>query len=169
MVIESDANQTYGYRKVENLSASVVIGGLFLVLLSERLNVPWLAKADAVAALGVAGIVVYVSLQLGHNTITKVRLLAARYGLSAHNILMYDILNNRSLDMHLEVQESSSVDQAHQQVTEFEQELRKSIPGLFRIATHIEPVGDATATRQAKPVDEAHLTQAIKRIAVGER
>ena len=51
-------------------SSSVVIAGLFLVLLSEWLNIPWLAKADAVAALGVAGIVVFVSLQLGKKTIT---------------------------------------------------------------------------------------------------
>ncbi len=50
-------------------SSSVVIAGLFLVLLAERLSLPWLAKADALAALGVAGIVVYVSLQLGRKTV----------------------------------------------------------------------------------------------------
>jgi len=50
-------------------SSSVVIGGLFLVSLSKWLDVSWLAKADAVAAMGVAGIVVYVSLQLGRKTI----------------------------------------------------------------------------------------------------
>lgn len=51
-------------------SSSVVIAGLLLVALSERLNLPWLAKADAVAAMGVAGIVVFVSIQLGRKTIT---------------------------------------------------------------------------------------------------
>lgn len=51
-------------------SSSVVIGGLFLVVLSGWLNLPWLAKADAVAALGVAGIVVFVSMQLGKKTVT---------------------------------------------------------------------------------------------------
>ncbi len=50
-------------------SSSVVIGGLALVRLAERLQLPWLVKADAVAAMGVAGIVVYVSLQLGKRTI----------------------------------------------------------------------------------------------------
>jgi cation diffusion facilitator family transporter len=38
--------------------------------LSTWLDLPWLAKADALAALGVAGIVIYVSLQLGRRTIT---------------------------------------------------------------------------------------------------
>jgi cation diffusion facilitator family transporter len=239
-------------------SSSVVIGGLVLVFLSGRLNVDWLAKADAVAALGVAAIVVYVSLQLGRRTvsdlldaippglrdevlravqqvpgvagvkearirrsgpdffadvsvmvsrdtafetahevatqveeavrsllprcedvmvnvipstahdegeITRVRLLAARFGLSAHNIRLYDLLGNRTLDMHLEVQETLSVEQAHQLASEFEEELRKSNPGLSRIVTHIEPVGEATSTRQAKPVDEARLRQVIKTLA----
>lgn len=50
-------------------SSSVVIGGLVLVVLSETFGVPWLVKADAVAALGVAGIVIYVSAQLGYRTI----------------------------------------------------------------------------------------------------
>jgi cation diffusion facilitator family transporter len=52
-------------------SSSVVIGGLVLVWLGERLGErwAWLAKADAVAAFGVAMIVVYVSLQLGRRTI----------------------------------------------------------------------------------------------------
>jgi divalent metal cation (Fe/Co/Zn/Cd) transporter len=42
-------------------SSSVVIAGLILVSLSKMLRVEWLAKADALAALGVAGIVIYVS------------------------------------------------------------------------------------------------------------
>ena len=47
----------------------MVIVGLACVWLSARLGIPWLAKADAVAALAVAGIVVYVSMQLGGRTV----------------------------------------------------------------------------------------------------
>ncbi len=50
-------------------SSAVVIVGLFLVFLSHRLEVEWLAKADAIAALGVAGIVIYISVRLGRRTI----------------------------------------------------------------------------------------------------
>ncbi len=50
-------------------SSSVVIGGLVLVVISQRFGIPWLAKADSVAAIGVAGIVVWVSLQLGQRTV----------------------------------------------------------------------------------------------------
>ena len=52
-------------------SSAVVIVGLLLVWLSERLGPEWawLVKADAVAALVVAGIVIYVSLQLGRRAV----------------------------------------------------------------------------------------------------
>lgn len=50
-------------------SSSVVLAGLGLVALAERTGVAWLHKADAAAALGVAGIVVWVSVRLGRRTI----------------------------------------------------------------------------------------------------
>ncbi|MBN1937985.1 MAG: cation diffusion facilitator family transporter [Candidatus Aminicenantes bacterium] len=51
-------------------SSSVVILGLVLVWLADIVKLPWLVKADAVAALGVSAIVVVVSLRLGKKTIT---------------------------------------------------------------------------------------------------
>jgi cation diffusion facilitator family transporter len=50
-------------------SSSVVLFGLVLVLLSRALRAPWLVKADAIAALAVAGIVVWISVRLGRKTI----------------------------------------------------------------------------------------------------
>jgi len=50
-------------------SSSVVILGLILVLVAEQKHLPWLRHADPVAALGVAGIVVYISMRLGKRTL----------------------------------------------------------------------------------------------------
>lgn len=50
-------------------SSSVVIVGLILVRLAQVLEAPILEKADAGAALGVAGIVIYVSVQLGRRAV----------------------------------------------------------------------------------------------------
>src|SRR6516225_1059217 len=50
-------------------SSAVVILGLALVLAGQRYSYPGLAKADALAALCVAGIVVYVSWRLARQTI----------------------------------------------------------------------------------------------------
>src|SRR5690348_149369 len=50
-------------------SSSVVIVGLALVYVADYKNVPWLRSADPVAALVVAGIVVFISLRLGKRTV----------------------------------------------------------------------------------------------------
>jgi cation diffusion facilitator family transporter len=50
-------------------SSAVVIAGLALVRAGDALGVPWLARADAVAALGVAAIAVVVSLRLGRKSL----------------------------------------------------------------------------------------------------
>jgi cation diffusion facilitator family transporter len=51
-------------------SSSVVIAGLFVVWLAERFSLPsWLGQADAIAALGVSGIVIWVSARLAKETI----------------------------------------------------------------------------------------------------
>jgi cation diffusion facilitator family transporter len=49
-------------------SSVVVVTGLGGVLLGGRLGLPWLGRADAVAALAVAGIVVWVTVRLGRKS-----------------------------------------------------------------------------------------------------
>jgi cation diffusion facilitator family transporter len=50
-------------------SSSVVILGLVLVWAAESRGLPWLRHADPVAALVVAGIIVYISVRLGKKTV----------------------------------------------------------------------------------------------------
>lgn len=50
-------------------SSAVVILGLALVWLGHRLGIPWLRIADPIAALAVAGVIVYVSSRLARQTI----------------------------------------------------------------------------------------------------
>jgi cation diffusion facilitator family transporter len=238
-------------------SSSVVIGGLFLVTLAKWLDLKWLEKADAVAAMGVAGIVVYVSIQLGRKTIvdlldaippglredviravqnvpgvlavtrarirrsgpeffadvsvsvsretafelahdiaalaeeavhsvvagahdvvvnviptasddegiiTQVRLLAARYGMGAHSLRLYDVLGDRTLELHVEVKDTLSLEEAHTQVTQFEEAVLKALSGISEIVTHIEPSGDAAATRQVARVGKKQIIEATQRV-----
>ncbi|MCE5267002.1 MAG: cation-efflux pump [Planctomycetaceae bacterium] len=234
-------------------SSGVVLLGLIGVVVGERFDLPWLKAADAVAALGVAIIVVYVSVQLGKKSVgdlldsvpkgmhdrvaavarqvsgvesvtrlrlrrsgpeifadltlsvrrgaaferahdiaheaeaavravlpgadvvvhvepvaaeaedvtTVVRLLAARHGLGAHGIRIYEENQQRWLELHLEVSESLLLDEAHRQATEFERELRSNLPGVTRIITHIEPVGDGAATIRGEPAAQAQVQKAI--------
>jgi len=50
-------------------SSSVVILGLVFVTIAEQRKIPWLLDADPLAALVVAGIIVYISLRLGKRTV----------------------------------------------------------------------------------------------------
>ncbi len=234
-------------------SSSVVLLGLCGVLISQRLDMPWMVHADAVAALGVAAIVVWVSLKLGKKSIddlldgvpqglhdrvaaaaravpgvenivrlrlrrsgpeyfadvtltvgrgsafeqahdvaneveaalhavlpnadvvvhveptvaddedvtTKIRVLAARHGLGAHGIRIYEQDRQQRLELHLEVNDSLTLDEAHAQASAFERELRKDLPGITRIVTHIEPTGDAAATVQGQSVGRKRVRKAI--------
>jgi len=50
-------------------SSSVVVLGLILVFIAQQKNIPWLRNADPLAALAVAGTVVYISMRLGKRTV----------------------------------------------------------------------------------------------------
>ena len=234
-------------------SSAVVLLGLCGVLAGERFGLPWLIEADAVAALGVAAIVIGVSLRLGKKSVddlldsvpgplrdqvaaaarqvpgvedvtrlrlrrsgpeifaditlavgraaaferahdianeveaalhavlpnadvvvhvepvapgdedvtTMVRLLAARHGLGAHGIRIYEEDRQRWLELHLEVSDKLLLDEAHRQATEFERAVRQTLPGVTRIVTHIEPTGDAAATVRGQPAGQLQVQTAI--------
>jgi cation diffusion facilitator family transporter len=242
-------------------SSLVVFFGLACVFAAQKFQMAWLEKADSIAALCVAGIVVWVSMQLGKKSIddlldsvpkglqgevenavrqvagvgdirklrlrrsgpevfadvtiaveravpfekvheisegveaavrtvlpeadvvvheepiasdaedltTKVRVLATRHGVSAHGIRIYEEQGQRWLEMHLEVNESLTLDEAHRQSTEFEAALREAIPGLERIVTHIEPAGDSTSTIRAEPVGERKIRQVLEQFRLERR
>lgn len=235
-------------------SSAVVLLGLLGVAWGPRLGMPWLAQADAVAALGVAAIVAVVSLRLGRQSLadlldsvpaelgtqladatsevpgvaevrrvrlrrsgaetfadvtisvdrgttlershtiadqaeaairsvlpradvvvhiepvaqadegllTTVRVMAARHGLGAHAVRVYDAPPRRCLELHLEVSESLSLQEAHQQATRFEEDLRQALPGLARITTHLEPIGGQSTTQPACVARQAEVLQALQ-------
>jgi cation diffusion facilitator family transporter len=234
-------------------SSAVVLLGLCGVVAGEHFGLPWLLRADAVAALGVAVIVVWVSFKLGKKSVddlldsvpkglqertaaviggvpgveqvtrlrlrrsgpdffvdvtlavshaaaferahdvahnveaaihtilpkadvvvhvepiapseedvtTVVRVLAARHSLGAHGIRIYEENHQRWLELHLEVSDKLLLDEAHRQATDFERELRKTLPGVTRIVTHIEPMGDSAATVRAEPAGQLEVQRAI--------
>jgi divalent metal cation (Fe/Co/Zn/Cd) transporter len=96
--------------------------------------------------------------------VATVRVLAARHGLGAHGIRVYDVPGNRSLDLHLEVDNSLSVGEAHAQATEFENALRQTLPRIGRITTHIEPAGEVPAVRAAAPAGASRVMQALRQL-----
>lgn len=231
-------------------SSSVVILGLALVLAGQRLEIRWLAVADPLAALGVAGIVIYVSGQLGKRTIDalldaapgglrsvieqavngvdgvlrcervrvrrggnrhfvdvtisvdrtqafarvheiseaveeavrtvlphadvmvhmepraqsaesafeKVRAVALRLNLAVHEIAVQQVDGQLLVDLHLEVPEKLTLGEAHAQATRLENEIRRELPQVSYINTHIETL--ASHIEEAAEMEE--LNRAIQ-------
>jgi cation diffusion facilitator family transporter len=136
-------------------SSSVVILGLGLVWLGERLGPEWawLAKADSVAALGVAMIVVYVSLQLGRRTVS-VLLDSAPPGLveqvaaeaaRVEGVQMVGPVRVRQAgastfcDLTVAVDRSASLEEAHQIATEVEARV-SDLVHHGDVVVHVDPV-----------------------------
>lgn len=211
-------------------SSSVVILGLALVMASTRWSAPWLAKADPIAALVVAGIVVYVSWRLARQTVDalldaapsgirsriiaelyevdgvlevdrvrirrggsryfvdvsvamsrtvtfqkseqvstevaerirgllpgadvvvnavarahrreslfdRVRAVATRHNLNVHDISVQDLSGRLHVEQHVELDETLTLKDAHERVTQLEAEMRRDMPEISTILTHIE-------------------------------
>jgi cation diffusion facilitator family transporter len=229
------------------LSSFVVLLGLLGVSLATVFEMPWLEKADAVAALGVALIVIWVSIRLGkravddlldrippgiHDKVAEaakavdgveevkrvrlrrggpcffaditlavdctsrlesahkladqaeaavrdvlpnadvmihvepgdftendlfaaIRVCAARHGLEAHGIRVLEEDGKRSVEMHIEVSDTLKLEEAHRQTTEFEEDLRRAMPELTSVVTHIEPDGDTQPRVEAQTAENA--------------
>jgi cation diffusion facilitator family transporter len=211
-------------------SSAVVILGLILVLASHKYSLPWLAKADPIAALFVACIVVYVSSRLARQTVDalldaapagvrnriieevyrvdgvlevervrirrsgsryfvdvaiamprtvtfqkseqvanevsgrirqllpdadvvvnavarasrqeslfdKIRAVATRNNLNVHDISVQDIGGKLHVEQHVELDETLSLKNAHDRVTLLEAQMRRDVPEISSILTHIE-------------------------------
>jgi cation diffusion facilitator family transporter len=211
-------------------SSSVVILGLVLVIVGRKFELPWLMKADPIAALFVAGIVVYVSSRLALQTVDalldaapagirsriieavfkvdgileidrvrirrsgsryfadvsiamsrnvtfqkseqianevssrirellpdadvvvnavsrasrqeslfdRIRAVATRHNLNVHDISVQDIGGKLHVEQHVELDETLSLKEAHDRVTHLESEMKRDVPEISLILTHIE-------------------------------
>jgi cation diffusion facilitator family transporter len=238
------------------LSSGVVALGLLLVLVGRRFGIGWLRDADPIAALFVAGVVVYVSSRLARRTIDalldaapagirsriisavskvdgllevdrvrirragnryfadlsiglsrnvtfqrseqvadavtdavhnvlpdadvvvhsvpravntenifdRVRAVATRNNLNVHDVSVQDLRGNLHVEQHLELDERLSLKDAHDRVTVLEAEIRRDVPEISSILTHIESE-PATIEPGDEMVRDARLEKRLKAIA----
>ena len=98
---------------------------------------------------------------------------AARHGLEAHGIRVLDESDGRSIELHIEVADTLKLEEAHRQATEFENDLRLTVPQITAVVTHIEPGGDMQSGLESQtPADASRetalLETAIRRFAQTE-
>ncbi len=241
-------------------SSSVVIGGLALVWLGQNVfpeAAKVLARADAVAALGVAIIVLFVSYRLGKRTIDvlldsapdgmireigaaaadvdgvmsvsqvrvrrsgprvfvdlavevdrnlsferthaisdavenriraispgadvvihtdpregeretiarRIRAVAERNQMAVHNISVHEDRGQLTVDLHMEVDDHLSLQQAHEMASHIEQDLRADQPRISQINTHIESRGTGVGEGEDVTAQETRLVETVRKIA----
>ncbi|HEX2979358.1 MAG TPA: cation-efflux pump [Anaerolineaceae bacterium] len=155
-------------------SSTVVIAGLILVTVGEFLQaraaisatlLAWLYRADALAALGVSGIVIYVSLQLGKRTVEGL-LDAAPKGMrpqieqvvgSIPGVASVSKVRVRTsgpvqfVDVHLSAVPNASLEEAHAVASQVEKAVKKMYPRAD-VIVHVEP----SNPRDPEIVDAIH-------------
>jgi cation diffusion facilitator family transporter len=134
-------------------SSAVVIAGLFFVFLSDKLQIPWLVNADAIAAMGVAGIVTYVSIQLGRRAIGHLideisPTLVVDVTQAADNVpQVLKVLDVRArhsgpntfIDVTIALEDGTPLDQAHSVAEQVEAAVQATVP-KSSVMVHIDPI-----------------------------
>jgi cation diffusion facilitator family transporter len=134
-------------------SSSVVIVGLIGIVIAEQVPaVHWLSQADAIAALGVAVIVIYISIQLGKRTIMALldtapdgleeRIKAAVENMdgvtNCHQIRIRQSGPVTFIDAHVVMDGSLSLEEAHA-MTETIEAVIHSLAPESDVTVHPEP------------------------------
>ncbi|HEV2387518.1 MAG TPA: cation-efflux pump [Candidatus Acidoferrales bacterium] len=169
-------------------STLVVLAGVAAVWLGQRLNAPWLAYADPLAALGVAGVILWIGARLGKRTI-DVLLDTAPAGLverirhsveSAEGVLAVERVrvrragNRHFVDVTITVPRRLSLEQGHDLTEAVEARIRALAPA--DVMVHVEPWADsaetlfdtirAVAQRAGLPIHEISAQQLDRRLFV---
>jgi cation diffusion facilitator family transporter len=98
----------------------------------------------------------------GEHLFEAIRAVAQRMGLAIHDVTAHQHAGQLFIELHLEVDESLSLREAHRQATELEEEIRKLRNGLTDVNIHIEPLGHHIATPDAGAGEMKQLSRAIE-------
>jgi cation diffusion facilitator family transporter len=152
-------------------SSSVVMVGLGLVWLARELGRPGLVKADAVAALVVAGIVVWVGLRLGRRSVAdlldevppglKERVEEAARVDGVREVVRVRVRRSGPesfVDCTLRVEAGASLERGHHIAEAAENAIRGVLPGAD-VVVHVEP-GD-----EPQEAGAASVPAVVRRVA----
>jgi divalent metal cation (Fe/Co/Zn/Cd) transporter len=101
----------------------------------------------------------------GESLQSRVRRIASRIAMGAHDVRLLDVLGRRRLELHLEVSDRLNVGSAHEVATAFEAEIRAIEPGLDRVVTHIEPALEVAKPKALCPPAEDAVADVVRRLA----
>lgn len=94
----------------------------------------------------------------------RVRAVAARRNLTVHDVTLQQYDGALHLEQHLEVPESISLRSAHEIATQLEADIRREVPGIATMLTHIE--SEPATIAHAVPIETAaNLEKQLRKTA----
>ncbi len=94
----------------------------------------------------------------------RIRAVASRSNLAIHDVAVQEFNHTLHVEQHLEVGETMSLRAAHTLVTQLESEIRREVPEISTILTHIESE-PATIERPASLERDRQLEVRLRRVA----
>lgn len=98
------------------------------------------------------------------NIFDRIRAVATRNNFNVHDVSVQDLGGQLHVEQHLELDERLSLKTAHDQVTVLESEMKRDVPEISSILTHIESE-PATIETGDEIVRDADLEKRLKKIA----
>ena len=140
-------------------SSAVVIGGLIAVIIGQAVEpsnpelASWLFRADAIAALGVSGIILFVSYKMGRRSIKSlmdsapqgVNLEIEKAVANLQGVVAVERVRSRQsgpstfVDMTLAVESTASLEEAHAIAENAESAVRDLLPRCD-VMVHVDPI-----------------------------
>ncbi len=102
--------------------------------------------------------------QRTENVFDRIRAVATHRNLNVHDISVQDLAGRLHVEQHVELDERMSLKDAHDQVTELEADMRRDVPEISDILTHIESE-PATIEKPEELVGDAELEHRLKTVA----
>jgi len=102
--------------------------------------------------------------QHSENIFDRIRAVATQKNLNVHDISVQDLAGHLHVEQHIELDENMTLKKAHDQVTELEADLRRDVPEISGILTHIESE-PATIERPEELIGDAALVERLKAAA----
>jgi len=102
--------------------------------------------------------------QRSENIFDRIRAVATHRNLNVHDISVQDLAGKLHVEQHIELDERMTLKQAHDQVTELEADMRRDVPEISGILTHIESEPATIETPEAL-VSDAELEHRLRAVA----
>ena len=102
--------------------------------------------------------------QHSENVFDRIRAVAAHHNLNVHDISVQDLAGRLHVEQHVELDERMTLKNAHDKVTELEADMRRDVPDIAEILTHIESE-PATIETPEELVSDTELEHRLKAVA----